>query len=36
MVAHTIRLARTDQVRREDLMQIREDDVLRARGKLDN
>ena len=36
LVAQNNRLAKMEQVTREDLMQIRPDDVLRARGKLDN
>ena len=36
LVAQNNRLARMEQVTREDLMQILPDDVLRARGKLDN
>ena len=36
LVAQNNRLAKMEQVTREDLMQILPDDVLRARGKLDN
>ena len=36
LVAQKNRLAKMEQVTREDLMQILPDDVLRARGKLDN
>ena len=36
LVAQNNRLAKMGQVTREDLMQILPDDVLRARGKLDN
>mgnify|MGYP000403383415 CR=1 FL=1 len=36
LVAQDNRLAKMEQVTREDLMQILPDDVLRARGKLDN